>query len=336
MWLAKIAPPAGPEFDQPHRKADRGLDRRQPAARQHQEQRAAEPLAPQQRLEAGEIAPDHRLHIGVGAGGREALVFAHLGRHLGRQRDGDAGQPCREDVAGALLVRRVGEAVQIADRDALDAGGGEPVGEALDRGLVERDHGAAARVDPLRHDKAQPARHQGRRQVDIDVVLLEAVLVADLDRVAEAFGRDQRGPGALALDDRVGRERRAVDDDRQVARREPRLPQHRADRGDDGALRRLRRGQHLGAVPPPARFQRDIGKGAADIDPEPRLRLACRRTPSPSGRKAAECSGGDKCRIRRRRPRCQTRRSANTKSPNRAAIAHGGTANSPPSRGKDW
>ena len=56
---------------------------------------------------------------------------------------------------------------------------------ALDRRLVERGDDPAARVDPLRHDKAQPARHQRRRQVDIDVVLLEAVLVPDLDRVAK-------------------------------------------------------------------------------------------------------------------------------------------------------
>ena len=117
------------------------------------------------------------------------------------------------------LVRRVGKAVQKADRDALDAERGEPVGQRIDRLLVERRHDPAARVDPLRHDKAQAARHQRRRQVDIDVVLLEAVLVPDLDRVAEPLGRDQRGPGALALDDRVGRQRRAVDDDRQIGRR---------------------------------------------------------------------------------------------------------------------
>ena len=139
----------------------------------------------------------------------------------------------------------------------------------IDRLLVERRDDPAARVDALRHDKAQAARHQGRRQVDIDVVLLEAVLVPDLDRVAEPLGRNQRGPGALALDDRVGRQRRAVDNDRQIGRHQPGFAQHRAHRVDDGAFRSLGSGQDLRAEPAPVRFQRDIGKGAADIDPEP-------------------------------------------------------------------
>ena len=43
----------------------------------------------------------------------------------------------------------------------------------------------------------QPARHQRRRQVEGEVVLLEAVLVADFDDVAEAFGGEQRGLRAL-------------------------------------------------------------------------------------------------------------------------------------------
>ena len=68
-------------------------------------------------------------------------------------------------------------------------------------------------VDALADRQAQPARHQRRRQVDVDVVLLEPVFVADLDHVAKAFGGQQRGLGALALDQRVGRKRGAVDDE---------------------------------------------------------------------------------------------------------------------------
>ena len=176
------------QFDEPDREADGGLDRGKPASRQHQKQRADEPLLPQHRFEIGEVTADHWLDIGVGAGGREALVFAHLGGHVARQGDRDPGQPFGEDLAGAALMRRVRKAVQKADRDRLDAVVAEAVGQRRYPSLVERHQHPAARVDALAHRKAQPPRDQRRRQVDIDVILLEPVLVPDLDRVAEPLG----------------------------------------------------------------------------------------------------------------------------------------------------
>ncbi len=95
----------------------------------------------------------------------------------------------RQNRAGASFVGRVGKAVQKADRDRLDALHGERFGEGRDPGLVERHQHPAFRVDALAHRKAQPARDQWRGQVDVDIVLLEAVFVADLDRVAKALGR---------------------------------------------------------------------------------------------------------------------------------------------------
>ena len=183
---------------------------------------------------------------------------------------GTPGQMFGQDLAGAAFMRRVGEAVQETDRDRLDPLGHEALGERGHARFVERRQHPALRVDALAHREAQPARHQGRRQVDVDVVLLEAVLVPDLDRVAKALGGDERGFGALALDQRVGRQGRAVDDDREVGRGQRRLAQHLVDRRDDGALGRLRRRQDLGAPPPLAHFERHIGKGAADVDAQSR------------------------------------------------------------------
>ena len=64
-----------------------------------------------------------------------------------------------------------------------------------------------------------------------------------------------------------------MNDEREVSGGERRVAQHLANRHDDRALRRIRRGQDLGAEPALANgvgyFERDIGKGAADIDPEP-------------------------------------------------------------------
>jgi hypothetical protein len=54
-----------------------------------------------------------------------------------------------------------------------------------------------------------------------------------------------------------------------------RLAQHRADRRQHAALGRVRRRQDLGAEPLAAPLERDIGEGAADIDPEPGFALCC-------------------------------------------------------------
>jgi len=96
--------------------------------------------------------------------------------------------------------------------------------------------------------------------------LLEPVLVPDLDRVAKALGGQERGLRTLAFDQRVGRQGRAVDDDRKIGRRERGFAQYALDRLDYGTLGRLGGGQDLDAVAPPICFERDIGKSAADVD----------------------------------------------------------------------
>ena len=76
-----------PRLDQANREADCGLQRRQATARHHHQQRAGETRLGQPGRQAGEIACHARLHIGIGAGRRQALVFANLGAHLGGQGD---------------------------------------------------------------------------------------------------------------------------------------------------------------------------------------------------------------------------------------------------------
>ena len=84
--------------------------------------------------------------------------------------------------------------------------------------FVEREPHDALDVHALGHREAERARHERRRLFEEHVVLVVAALVGDLDDVAETFGRDQRGAGALALDDGVGRERGAVQEHADVAR----------------------------------------------------------------------------------------------------------------------
>src|SRR5262249_25541838 len=90
------------------------------------------------------------------------------------------------------------ETVQETDRHRLDLMRGKRLHRARDARLLQRRQHAPLCVDPLAHRQPQPARHQRRRQVDIDVVLLEAVLVADLaPRAAAPRGEQLRWIGAL-------------------------------------------------------------------------------------------------------------------------------------------
>ena len=70
------------DLDQPHRLADGGVERAQPAVRQHQHQRGADAERSEALVEVGQVGRHHRLHVRVGAGGGEPLVLANLGTRL--------------------------------------------------------------------------------------------------------------------------------------------------------------------------------------------------------------------------------------------------------------
>ena len=111
-----------------------------------------------------------------------------------------------------MLVARVAPGVQIADRDRLDFFLLQHRDRGVERGRVERDFDAAVGAHPLAHGQAQPARHEllGRRHAEIVAVVLQPL--AHLDDVAMAFGGEEAEAGALAFEQRVGRDGRAVHD----------------------------------------------------------------------------------------------------------------------------
>ena len=157
-------------------------------------------------------------------------------------------------LAEAALVVRIGEAVQEGDRHGLDFLRGERLDRAHHAGFIERDENLALRIDPLAHRQPQPPRDQRRRQVDIDVVLLEPIFVPDFEHVAKSFGGEKGGSGALALDQRIGGERCPMDDQADLASLDSRLGNHRAQGGEHARFRRLRGGQNLLRESPLGRF----------------------------------------------------------------------------------
>ena len=234
----------------------------------HEEEGAAEAAFPQRGGEALQVAGHEGLDVCVGARGGEAFVFAHLGADAGGQRDGEAGPLCREDLAYAPFVGGVGVAVDEPDRDRFDAVFVEDGQERVDRVLIEGDEDAAVAVDAFPYGEAEAAGDEWRGAVDADVVLLEAVLLGHLERIAVPLGADQRGAGALALDDGIGGEGGAMDGEPHGGGRDLRRVEHPGNRIEDALFGGGVRGEDLGGDEAAARLQCHVGEGAADVDGE--------------------------------------------------------------------
>ena len=160
-----------------------------------------------------------------------------------------------------------------ADGDRLHVFRDDALREALHRALVQRQQHAAIGGEALGDLEAQRARHQRHRPVDHQVIMVEALLVALLDDVAEALGSDEGGAGPLALDQRIGGQRRAVDEDANVLGLEARSLQHQPETLDDAQFGGVSRGQHLAGPALGPVLQHDVGEGAANVGGE--FRCSC-------------------------------------------------------------
>ena len=132
-------------------------------------------------------------------------------------------------------------------------------------GLVERHDDLTIGIHALVDFDAQLARYQRLERAE-HAVRLRARAPAELQRVAEAARGDQPDPRHLALEQRIGRGRRAVDDEVEVGWRNAGGADCRKDAF--GLVRQ--RCQHLGEADLVAgriaAMQKQIGEGAADVD----------------------------------------------------------------------
>src|SRR5438067_8063882 len=135
----------------------------------------------------------------------------------------------------------------------------------LEHLLIERHEHRAVRLQALGDREAQLARHERRRQLAIQIVVLVALLEAHLEHVAKAGRGDEGGARALALDQRIGREGRAVEQHLDLARRNARFSEQRGDAVEHRALGRLVRGEELPRPAVAAALQDDVSEGTADV-----------------------------------------------------------------------
>ena len=234
-----------PRLDQPHRKGAGGFDRDQPPARMNHEDRTIRPHLPQPVLKPRQIALHPGPHIGVRADRVEPLELAHLRTDLRRDRDGDV-QLGGQNLAGALLVCRVHVGMDEADRDRPEPLVPDMAGQPLQFGFVQCRQFLPLRADPACDRESILARDQWLGQPDVQVVLRKPVLGPHLDHVAEAFRRHQRRPRAPPLDQRIGGQRRAVDDDADLRRRNTGDVGHDGNPVQDCLFGRCIVRQHLG------------------------------------------------------------------------------------------
>ena len=203
----------------------------QAAAREHEEQRRRDFRLGELSRHATEILVGQRLDVRVRDRRRRPLELADLGRDLvGRGRE-DLRVTRGDEPHRLGLVARVRVGVEEHDRDRAHTARGEALDGGRELVAVERPANRAVGAHALGDFQAPMARHQRLGLGDVEVVELELPLPPDLERVAEAGRRDEAGDGALALDERVGEERRRVHDAGEMSRLERAVAQDRADAG---------------------------------------------------------------------------------------------------------
>ena len=252
-----------------HRRASHVAGAGDAAGRFHQQQRRLDAALGHARVEALDVGGDDRHDVGVEDGRHAALVLAEYRQHLARQRQQRAGDLLGEDLGDASLVRGVGVAVQQNDGDGADALRPDGAGGLAHGGLVEGSELAPVRPDAAGDLEDVLGRH-GALGLDPGEQAGAArhVLAADLEHVLEAVRGDERGAGALALEDQVGGNRGAVQDAGDVGAGEV------GDLQDLGnavaeALRGIARGRRRLGGPDAAGGwieQRHVGEGAAGVD----------------------------------------------------------------------
>ena len=217
-----------------------------------------------------DVAAQDRRQVGVDHRGVAPPHQLHQRADLVADRDlGEADLPAQG--GDPLLVAGVAVAVHEQDGDRAVAGleGGADV--LFRTGEIERRLHRAVGHDPL-VDLDDPAVEQ-LRQHDVAREQARADLVGDAQRVGEALCDDQKGALALALEQGVGRHRRAhlhgVDPLRRnrLAGTQAQHVPDALDRRVGIALRVLRQ-QLVGREPPVRRLRHHVGKGAAPVDPE--------------------------------------------------------------------
>ena len=171
------------------------------------------PASDEARIEIVDVAGEDRLQVGVDDRRREPVILADLRHDLAGKRDRAIGNFLGDDGAGPLLVMRERETKTTGTPRSIDVVVGELAQRLAQRRLVERQQHLAVEGDALGDLAGAALRDEQRRPVVHDVEdgrPVRARLLGDFVDAAKAVGDQEAGPHALAFEQRVGADRRAV------------------------------------------------------------------------------------------------------------------------------
>ena len=149
--------------------------------------------------------------------------------HAARQRHRHVRKRPPQEPLGGKLVLGVHEREQEAHGHRLDARAGEAPRCAGDVVLVQGLDDRSVGCDALARLEPQAVGHKRPGPRPVQVVERRPLLGSDRERVGEPRRREQAHACGAALDDRVGRHRRAVDEVVHICRRDPRERLERVD-----------------------------------------------------------------------------------------------------------
>ena len=176
-------------------------------------------------LEAAHVVVDERLQVGVEHGRRRALVLAPARQHLVRERDLRLRPELLDELARAQLVRRVDEREEVGDGDRVDLAA---VAQAGTISWRTRSSSSGISTEPSRSTRSgmpmqRDARHEVLRLHPVQVEVVRARRPAGSGGCRGSRRSSSSATvGALALDQRVRRHGRAVDEVRDLVRRRDR------------------------------------------------------------------------------------------------------------------
>ena len=234
----------------------------------HKEDQRGEAALAQALLQPVQIGLHHRHQHRVQHGGGTPLILADLRADVAGERDRQIRPRLRDHRAHRPLMCGIGKAVDQRDSDTLRPDGGD-AREAIrhTRGIQRRLH-RTIRAHPLHHAEARIAWHQHRVRIGREAVDVPAHMAVDLQHILEARGRDQCGARKLALQHRIGRNGRAM-------QQQPNLGEREAEAltGFGDAAQQPHRGiiRRRGRLPRMHRARAavenlKVGESAADID----------------------------------------------------------------------
>ena len=250
------------------------------AGRLHHQERAGEPGLAHVGVDLADIAPHLWADIGVGGDRRAALELAIFLRQFVRRGNEQRRVIFFQNRFRPPLVIGIGVAIEEQDRCSFDAELFELAAQRRDLSVIERLVDLAVGQHALAHFEAQRPLDQRHVFLEEQIIGVRPVDAADLIDVAKAFGDQQRGLGAGALQHRIDGDGRAVQEQSGGAI----IAAGFGDAGADPFDQMRRRRQRLAEGELAGFFveHRDVGERATDISRQPQSPLCHSNLPHAS------------------------------------------------------